>query len=443
MDKIANLSQGPGVYIFKDAKKEIIYIGKATNLRSRVSSYFQGLEGSDPSIGIGSLQYARPIEAFVHEVADLGVQETESVLEALILEANLIKKYQPKYNVKERDDKSFSYFVITKDEFPRVLILRGTEIYSPKRSDRQPSERLMADGPPKRQRESLSGGSIKRIFGPYTSKRQMEIALKIIRRIFPYHAIAAKTEKGCLDFQMGRCPGPYAGAITKKDYTRNIRGITLMLEGNKKNLVRKLEKEMREFAKDQNFEKAEDVKRKIFALNHIQDIALIGAGRDEAVPRLYGAALRIEAYDISNISGDHAVGSMIVFRDDKPDKTQYRKFKIKISNGADDAGMMKEVLTRRFHNTWNKPDLILLDGGKGHLNMAQKVLLDFGLIIPTVAVAKGPTRKKLDLYLGNYKISKEINNILSDQNLLSKIMGEAHRFAIGYHRKLRRKNLLN
>ncbi|MFA6973507.1 MAG: GIY-YIG nuclease family protein [Parcubacteria group bacterium] len=442
--KIAKLPQNPGVYIFKDNLGKIIYVGKATNLKSRVGSYFaltpepsSALRAPSPLIGRRGNE--RPIEALIHQVADIAVQETESVLEALILEANLIKKYQPEYNVMGKDDKSFSYFVITKEEFPRVLIVRETELH--------PHPSAAADTFSLKREK---GVKVKKTFGPYTSKRQMEVALKIIRRIFPFHALAAKTEKGCLDFQLGRCPGPYAGAISKQDYAKNIRGIELILEGKKKSLVQKLKKEMAALAKEQKFEKAQEVKNKIFALNHVQDVALMtGESVETHCNASLRANLRIEAYDISNISGQHAVGSMVVFKNDHADKSQYRKFKIKTIEGADDVGAMQEVLLRRFKNDWAQPGLILLDGGKGHLNMAQKLLQDLGLVIPTVAVAKGPTRKKLDLYLGHlpagrqdYELSKEVNNVLSNQNLLARIMGEAHRFAIGYHRKLRRKSLL-
>ena len=152
--------------------------------------------------------------------------------------------------------------------------------------------------------------------------------------------------------------------------------------------------------------------------------------------------LRVEAYDISNISGVQAVGSMIVFAGEKPNKNEYRKFKIKTVEGANDVAMMKEVLSRRFMNPWVQPDLIILDGGKGHLNMAQKLLKDLGFVIPLVAVAKGSTRKKLELHIGNYKLNKEINNILSNEVVLKRITDEAHRFAIGYHRQIRRKEFI-
>jgi len=420
-NQIEKLPQGPGVYIFRDAKKEIIYIGKATDLRSRVSSYFRNYQGSD-----------RPIETMIHQVEDIEMEETDSVLDALIREANLIRKHQPKYNVLGKDDKSFAYFAITKEEFPRVVILRETELDKiPKKSD----EIVYA-----------------KTFGPYTSKKQMEIALKIIRKIFPFHSNKQKTEKGCLDFQLGRCPGPYAGAISKKDYTKNIRGIRMILEGKKKSLLGKLEKEMHVLAKGDEFEKAAVIRNKIFALKHIQDVALISSeGPTSGKPKIGPAAsLRIEAYDISNISGQQAVGSMIVFEDGEPNKKEYRKFRIKTVEGANDVAMMAEVLLRRFKNAWRQPDLVLLDGGRGHLNMARKLLYDLGLAIPLAAVAKGPTRKKTEVIIPSVPgeadptpvFSKEVEEVLHDSFLLKNIMDEAHRFAIGYHRKVRKSEFI-
>jgi excinuclease ABC subunit C len=272
----------------------------------------------------------------------------------------------------------------------------------------------------------------------------MEIALKIMRNIFPFHAGKNKTEKGCLDFQLGRCPGPYAGAISKKDYAKNIRGIEMILQGKKKNLLTKMEKEMITLAKKEEFEKATEIRNKIFALQHIQDVALITSegstfGKPKVEP---SASLRIEAYDISNISGQQAVGSMVVFEDGEFAKKEYRKFKIKKVEGANDIAMMKEVLLRRLNNSWTQPDLILLDGGQGHLNMAQRLLNENGFVIPLVAIAKGPTRKKLALYFGKYKLGKSAEAILQNENLLKSIMDEAHRFAIIYHRKVRKREFI-
>jgi excinuclease ABC subunit C len=423
--KLKNLPQSPGVYFFRDSRKKILYIGKATNLKSRVSSYFRGTPGS------------RPIESMIHKVVDIETQETDSVLEALILESNLIKKFQPKYNVDLKDDKSFSYAVITKEKFPRVLVVRETDL---KKSVIPSLSRNLIRS--SRRFAPQDDKNIKNTFGPYTSKKQLEIALKIMRKIFPYHSNKAETEKGCLNFQIGLCPGPYAGTISSKDYAKNIRGIQMILEGRKQSLLRKLEKEMAAFSGKKEFEKAAESRNKIFALKHIQDVALISQDFErEANLKTTNQKIqnmRIEAYDISNISGQYAVGSMVVFINGQPDKNEYRKFKIKTVDGSNDVGMMAEVLFRRFgHSEWTKPDLILLDGGVGHLNMAEKVLQELNLKIPLAAAAKGPTRKKLDL-----RFSMDDLRIKIEENLIKRIMDEAHRFAISYHRKLRKKSFI-
>jgi len=428
--KSSNLTKSPGVYEFLDKQGKILYIGKAASLKDRVGSYFRS---QSSTLG------APKVELLVSQIVDIKIHETDSVLEALILESNLIKKHQPKYNVMSKDDKSFGYFVVTKEKFPRVVILWKTEL------GKMPA---------------------KKIYGPYLSKHQMTTALKIIRRIFPFHSNKQPTEKGCLDFQIGKCPGPHAGAISRADYLKNIKNIEMILRGEKKRLVSTLKKEMKDYSKNREFEKAAEARNRIFALEHIRDVALISEkeiplgppfrkGETNSPPFVKGELerdFRIEGYDVSNIGGDYAVGSMVVFANSKADKNEYRKFKIKTIIGIDDVGMMKEVLVRRFRNNWPKPDLILLDGGKGHLNMAQRMISGLKLEIPIIAVAKGPTRKKLDIYqskflltyLGrNEEIREKYNRILSDTKLLERIRNEAHRFAITYHKILRRKNWKN
>ena len=410
--EVKKLPQKPGVYIFRDKSGKILYIGKATSLKNRVGSYFVGASAR------GSDRHDTKTEKLVSQIVKINTKQTETVLEALILEANLIKKHKPKYNIQQKDDKSFSYFVITKEDFPRVLIIRGTEIKKLNRKSEIENHQL---------------------FGPYTSKKQMTIALGIIRKIFPFHALKQKSEKGCLDYQIGKCPGPYAGKISKKDYSKNIRGIKMILEGKKSYLIRKMETEMIKLAKNKEFEKAAQLRNKIFALQHIQDIALIN--KEDSLSE--ESPIRIEAYDISNISGKFAVGSMVVFRGSIPNKQEYRKFKIKTIKDINDVAMMKEVLERRINNNWPLPGLILLDGGKGHLNVGVEILKKHNLKIPLVAIAKGPTRKISDFQFLIYnkftknQFPKEIKNILKDRNLIDYIMSEAHRFAVQYHRKLR------
>lgn len=467
-DKIKNLPLAPGVYFFYAENKELLYIGKATNLRSRVGSYFRGLED-----GKGVAGRSEWISSMIFQVADIAFEQADSVLEALILESNLIKKHQPKYNTLEKDDKSFSYFVITKEEFPRIMIVRKTDLDKMSKSKLQISNKIQKSN----DKNTLKNFKYKDIvvaksFGPYSSKMQMQIALKIMRRIFPFHAHKQKSEKGCLDFQLGNCPGPYAGAISKDDYKKNIRGIRMILEGKKKNLLRMLEKEMQASAKKHEFEKAASLRNKIYALEHIRDVALmtrefesdesrimnhesreseLANFENELTEKLIPKQLkpaRIEAYDISNISGDHAVGSMVVFENGKANKSQYRKFKIKTVVGSNDVGMMREVLLRRFKNDWPMPDLVLLDGGQGHANMMSELVLELGLDVLVVAVAKGKTRKNLNFQFpisNKFPISQfpiVLQNFLENDNLVKSIMDEAHRFAITYHRKVRGKSSL-
>jgi len=420
--KLKALPTSPGVYIFKNKTRVVLYVGKATSLKDRVSSYFQSRSG-----------YARPIEMFMDQVADIEVRKTETVLEAYILEQELIRKWQPKLNVDGKDGKSFAYVFVTKEEFPRFMVVRKTDI-----AQISNFQFLISKQVPISKKQISKKIQAAKIYGPYISKKNIEIALKILRKIFPYHSKAQKTEKGCLDFQIGLCPGPYAGAISKDDYAKNIRGIKMILEGKKKGLIVKMKKEMSAYSEKQEFEKAGSVRNAIFALQHIADVALISEGRD-TLQCVSTGAMRIEGYDISNISGRSSVGSMVVFDNANgemgPNKSQYRKFKIKTVEGANDTASMAEVLGRRFGNSWTKPDLIILDGGQGHLTAVRRVLKNFHLEIPLLAVAKGPTRKKLDRYaFGSVpEISDEI---------IERVRDEAHRFAITYHKKLRGKRFM-
>jgi len=211
----------------------------------------------------------------------------------------------------------------------------------------------------------------------------------------------------------------------------------MILEGKKKSLVSKMKKEMEAYSNKREYEKAAQLRNQVFALQHIQDIALISSRDLTPSPSPYegeGSAFRIEGYDISNISGHYATGSMVVFDNAEGDlvanKSQYRKFKIKTIEGANDVGAMAEVIRRRLGNNWPLPNLIILDGGKGHLNAVRKILRTYKIEIPLLAVAKGPTRKKLDLYpFGSVPELPE--------NIIEQVRDESHRFAIVYHRKLR------
>ncbi len=392
-----NLPDTPGVYFFKHGPK-ILYVGKATSLKERVKSYFS----RDILLTRGPR-----ILKMIAEAEKVEFIQTDSVLEALILEANEIKKHQPYYNAREKDDKSYNYVLVTKEDFPRIIIERG---------------------------KNLSTLDIKvwKTFGPFPHAGELREALKIVRRIFPFRDAKCKiTDKlrPCFNAQIGLCPGPCGGWISKEEYRKIIKNFTLFFEGKKEMLIKSLENEMKLLAKHEKFEEAEKVKRQLFSLDHIQDIALIK--RDiESQQNKDGETFRIESYDIAHISGTNVVGVMTVVEDGEVNKSQYRKFKIKADKN-DDIKNLKEVLNRRLnHPEWRLPDLIVIDGGLGQLNAARAVLQEKGLDIKVVSVVKNEKHK-----------AREILN-LDDKTFEKSIIlanSEAHRFAINYHRLLRSK----
>lgn len=386
----------PGVYLMKDRDGEIIYVGKATSLKNRVSSYFTGQkEGKTAEL--------------VAHIQDISFHTTDSALEALFLEANLIKKYQPIYNIKGLDDKSFLHIIITNEAYPRVLLARPTD-----------EEFELA----------------KYIFGPYLNARAARVAMEVVRRLFPYKHYALAPNRPCLTCQMTAYPEVCTGELDLKEYKRIIQHLRLFLNGKKGQVIKHLERQMNRFAKEENYEQAAKIRDRIMAIRHIEDIALLsrkinfsGTLTDEQgiIPH------RVEAYDISNISGQYAVGSMVVFTDGQVDKSQYRKFKIRTVAGPNDIEMMREVLQRRFrHHEWPFPDLILMDGGKGQVTIALKVLQAYELKIPVVGFAKGPTRKGEKLIF-----SEPLKGY--DIDLFRSLRDEAHRFAQTYYRSLHRR----
>lgn len=384
-----NLPESPGVYLMKDKHRRIIYVGKAGNLRRRVASYF--LKSHDARIS-----------KMVSEIQTIDFLETANALEALVLEARLIKQKKPPYNIKEKDDKSFLYIEITDEYFPRVLLVRG---------------------------KSKSDG---KRFGPFTSSGSAREAMKILRRIFPWHTHSAEKvgtfNKPCFDYEIGLCPGTCVSRISRREYIKNIRGLKMFLMGKKEQLLTSLKKEMTQSARKLNFEEAQIIKKKIFALTHVQDASLLS----DPDP-VYLGNERIESYDISNISGSSAVGAMAVFTGGIPDKKEYRKFKIRSFNTPNDVGMIKEIISRRLKNSWVLPSLILIDGGPHQVNVAKKALAERGLNIPVIGMIKGVDRKRTDL-TGDY-----VEGI--DKKVLEFARDEAHRLAISYHKVLRNKRL--
>jgi excinuclease ABC subunit C len=295
---------------------------------------------------------------------------------------------------------------------------------------------------------------IKSFYGPFPHNAELREALKIIRRIFPYRDEKCKgvlAKRPCFNYQIGLCPGVCAGAISKRNYRKLVKRIELFFEAKKSELVRDIEKEMKNLAKVEMFEEAGRLKRTLYALEHIQDVALI----KKDIERVESDEIfRIEAYDIAHISGTNVVGVMTVVEDGEVSKSQYRKFKIK-NDKNDDTNNLKEVLRRRFnHAEWKFPNLVVVDGGVGQLNAGKEVMRELGLNIPVVSVLKDQRHKAREI-LRAPEVSSEnpltpslrdgtppprifsLTSSLKKDILLANT--EAHRFAIGYHRKLRTK----
>lgn len=409
--ELAKLPGTPGVYLFM-YKKDILYIGKATNLQDRVRSYF-----SKDVVYTRSPLVSKMLTCFDH----IEYIQTDSVLEALVLEAQLIKKHQPEANIKEKDNKSFNFVVITKELFPRVLIVRSREL---EKSTTIHSSRLV-DGGYKKNNEF----EIEYSFGPFPNGSQLREAMKIVRKMFPYRDKCIPGQKrGCFNYQIGLCPGVCVGKVTVEEYKNTIENIKTFFEGNKKKLIKDLEKQMKVFAKAREFEKAEKIKRTIFTLNHIQDISLI---KEDVSKMPFDTRFRIESYDIAHMSGQNVVGVMTVVEDGEIKKSDYRKFKIRNNPGVNDTAALREVLERRLaHTEWLYPDLIVVDGGAGQRNAIFKVLEIVGIAIPVVSVVKDERHRAKEI-LGDKKWLKYEREILLSN-------AEAHRYAIGFHKKLRR-----
>jgi len=411
LEKLKNIPTSPGVYRFFDSNRTLIYIGKATNLKSRVSSYFQKAHDAKTA-------------QLVQYITDIKFKQTDSVLEALILESELIKKFQPHYNIKLKDDKSFVNIYVTKELYSRVIIERPTNI--------------------KKKIGNLKFWE----FGPFTSALIAEEILLIIRKIFGYRdctntkfLLQTKKNRPCMFYSITKCSGPCVNIISQSQYKKNINKIIFFLKGNRAQLIKQLEKEMVRETKKQNFEKAIIIRNQIFALRHLKEANLLKNDFyfDNQPDRNY----RIEGFDISNISGHNTTGSMVVFEGNIPNKNLYRRFKINSKVNSDDLEATRELITRRLgHMEWPLPDLIVIDGGINQFNVVKKVFSNINLKtdMPTIiSLCKNKKRQISKIFTFNLKKIKLDNNQIIE--ISKKVNAEAHRFAIYYQRKLTRKSL--
>ncbi len=551
-EQLKHLPKNPGVYLMKDVEGTILYVGKANNLRSRVRSYFTGIQNQTPKT-----------QKLVSHIHDIDFYITNSEQEALILEYNLIRRYQPHYNIGLKDDKSYPYLKIpVNEDWPRVYFTRNME---------------------------EDGG---RYFGPFSSARSVRQTLKVLNGIFPFRScsrtITGTSSQPCLEYHIHRCLAPCTGMVNKQEYTEVIKQVILFLEGKQDKIVKQLESQMKKASEEMDFEKAAILRDQIQSIQHViegQKIATIVKGEEDVIAfaadddracvqvffirsgrligresyvlrgtsseepeqimssfikQFYGSASyippllllqypveekelienwlqsrrgskvriqvpqrghkkqlmntvienaeqglvqlkikqqtvqpdlmdalaeiedelelshlpsRIECYDISNIQGKAAVGSMVVFEEGKPKPSQYRRFKINTVTGADDYAMLQEVIKRRFKRTTvesNKdssnqstwaiiPDLVLIDGGKGQLNSVVSALREVGFDgLPVVGLAK----QNEEIFIPGKKEAIKLPETSPGLHLLQRVRDEAHRFAIGYHQRIRRRETL-
>jgi excinuclease ABC subunit C len=412
--KLAKLPTTPGVYFHKDKTGEIIYIGKAANLRNRVRQYFQASRFRDAKTDL-----------LVSEITDVDWTEVESEVDALFLEAEMVRRYLPRYNILLRDDKSSQFVRVDYDsDYPTVSLVR----------------RPLDDGA--------------RYFGPYINGYAVKKALRYLRRAFPYAISRPVNQKrATLYYHIGLDPGLEDGRTSLTQYRSNLRQLMRYLRGERVALMKSIERDMQEAAKAKDFEQAAHLRNQLFSLRALSRQVLFGdreiqdANRDQALVEL--AALvglkdpprRIEGFDISHLAGTDTTASMVVFSAGVPDKAAYRKFKMRVP-GNDDFAHIFEAVSRRFSaknaGKWGLPDLVLIDGGKGQLSAAMAARDQAGFEkLPMIGLAKRFEEMILKQPDGSIAVVRlpESSHLVK---LLQRIRDESHRFAVSYHSTLRR-----
>jgi len=415
VQKIKLLPRDPGVYIFRDKNRKIIYVGKAIKLKNRVSNYFQERE------------HDAKTKKLIANIADLEYLTCDSEIEALILESELIKRYKPRYNIDWKDDKNYSYIKITNEDYPRVFVVRDTNDAS------------------------------SRYFGPFVDTPALKKSLKLLRRIFPFCTCSKPSDQVCLYYHLHLCCGHGDKYQNSNEYQKTIRQLIKFLGGNRSKIILELTREMKKASKNQEFEQAAAIRDKLNYLDNLKFIPIEEQKRDTDQDRalknlqnilgLENTPNRIECFDISNIYGHLPVGSMVVFSKGIPNKKDYRRFEVKTVNKIDDFAMLKETIGRRLANlgqskdsSFNEaPDVIIIDGGKGQLST---IVNSFQKRYPLINFAS-LAKKNEELYI---VFDNKMERICLPQDsstlyLLQRIRDEAHRFAISYHRNLRSKEI--
>lgn len=428
-EKLKTLPAQPGVYFHKNAKGQIIYVGKAAVLRNRVRQYFQESRTRDAKTDV-----------LVSEITDTDWIVTESEIDALFLESEMVKRYKPRYNILLQDDKSQLFVrVNSKDPYPHISFTR----------------------------QPLDDGA--EYFGPYYNGFAVKKALRYLRKIFPYSTHATMPARVCLQYHIGLCPGVEEQKISSQDYKKTLKKLVMYLRGQRVKLIEQLENEMKIASAHREFEQAAKLRNQIYDLKQLQkqivfsDREFMDISKDQALSGLMkmlglkGVPRRIEGYDISHMQGTNNVASMVVATNGVADKAEYRKFKMRIP-GNNDFAHMHETLSRRFsgkHLDWAKPDLLLIDGGKGQLGAALDALAEREVKIPAIGLAKrleeividkNRSGVSLDIshcpeaFVNEYQ-DYYVVQLPKDSHivkLLQRIRDESHRFAVSYHTVLKR-----
>ena len=424
--KVRQFPTEPGVYLMKDDRDRVIYVGKAVNLRNRASSYFTAAAAVD-----------RRTADLVPEIADIDYIQTESEVDALLLEARLIKDIQPRFNQELKDDKTFPYLQITTNEdFPRVEFTRKPESKGVK------------------------------LYGPFTSASKLRSTITVLQKIFRFRTCALDIEDGderwrwfrpCLLYSIEQCTAPCNLRISKEDYKKDIRRLKMFLDGDREKLLNDLKSEMLEASRLMRFEKAARIRDEIRALESIE---LRGDLEDDVQPEAFyidpkkGMAglkkifqlkelpRRIEGVDIAHLQGGETVASLVQFIDGLPFKHGYKRYKIRTVEGVDDFASMREVVSRRLRRLQKEeepfPDILLIDGGKGQLNAATEAMRHAGIENPpfTISIAK----REEEIYVPGEPEPRRLSRHAFALRLLQYVRDESHRFAQHYHHLLRRKS---
>jgi excinuclease ABC subunit C len=425
-EKVKQFPTTPGVYVMKDSSGRVLYVGKAKNLRNRASHYFSKAAAEDPRTS-----------DLVKLITDIDYLPADTEVDALLLEARLVKDIQPQFNVELKDDKSFPYLQIRiREDFPRVEFTR-----SPRRKG-------------------------VRLYGPFTSARSLRLAIQVLQRIFQFRTCGLDIKaddsrwrwfRPCLLHSIRQCTAPCNLRVTKEDYRKQIRKLRLVMEGKKDRLIAEMEHEMQESSAALLFEKAARLRDDIAAL---QKLGQRGDVDRDAQPEVFPIdpkrglkGLRkvlglekvprtIEGVDIAHLGGDDTVASLVHFIDGLPFKPGYRRFRIKSVRGVDDFASIREVVTRRFRRKVREedvfPDILLIDGGKGQLNAALDAFRILNVEPPTlISLAK----RDEEVYRPGETESLKLSRHSAALRLLQYVRDEAHRFAQHYHHILRRKKL--